>query len=209
MSGPELGRLRDQYATCACAHLWRDAQASQIVEFAFTIPLLAVFVVGIFDFGSAFAVKQKLANAVREGARIASSQPSSDLSNTPLGGGCGAPASICAVRDAVDFYLTAGKVNDCGLSTANSPSQTALAWTFTTTGSCAGTLTLTIDRGATYTVVLTNPYTSSLMVEASSVQVSYPYQWQFNSVITLLVPGATYAASTQLTAVSVMQNLNN
>ena len=201
--------VRARPADCACARLWSDTRASQIVEFAFTIPLLVVFVVGIFDFGSAFAVKQKLANAVREATRIAASQPSSDLSNTPLSGGCGAPASICAVRDAVDFYLTSGRVNDCGLSAANSPTQTGLAWTFTTTGSCSGTLTLTINRGVTYTVALTTPYTSNLMVDASSVQLSYPYKWQFNTVITLLVPGASYAASTQLTATSVMQNLNN
>jgi Flp pilus assembly protein TadG len=208
MNGTTAGSLRARPAVWSCPRLWGDTQASQIVEFAFTIPLLVVFVVGIFDFGSAFAVKQKLANAVREGARIAASQPSSDLSNTPAGG-CGAPASICAARDTVDFYLTAGKVNDCGLSSANTPSQTALAWTFTTTGSCAGTLTLIINRGVTYTVPLATPYTSSLTVEASSVQMSYPYKWQFNTVITLLVPGASYAASTQLTAASVMQNLNN
>ena len=209
MNGTTAGNLRARRAVWSCARLWGDTQASQIVEFAFTIPLLVVFVVGIFDFGSAFSVKQKLANAVREGARIAANQPSSDLSATPLSGGCGAPASICAVRDAVDFYLTAGKVNDCGLSSANSPSQTALAWTFTTTGTCAGPLTLIINRGVTYTVALTTPYTSNVTVEASSVQMSYPYKWQFNTVITLLVPGASYAASTQLTAASVMQNLNN
>ena len=209
MNGTIAGNCRARRADYSCARLWNDTQASQIVEFAFTIPLLVVFVVGIFDFGSAFAVKQKLANAVNAGARIAAGQPSSDLSNTPLAGGCGAPASICAVRDAVDFYLTAGKVNDCGLSAANSPSQTGLAWTFTTMGSCAGTLTLTINRGVTYPVALTNPYTSNLTAEASSVQMSYPYKWQFNTVITLLVPGASYAATTQLTAGSVMQNLNN
>ena len=209
MKAITAGNLHPRREVWSCARLWGDTQASQIVEFAFTIPLLVVFVVGIFDFGSAFSVKQKLANAVREGTRIAANQPSSDLSDTPLSGGCGAPASICAVRDAVDFYLTAGKVNDCGLSSANSPSQTALAWTFTTTGSCAGTLTLIINRGVTYTVALTTPYTSNVTVEASSVQMSYPYKWQFNTVITLLVPGASYAASTQLTAASVMQNLNN
>jgi Flp pilus assembly protein TadG len=208
MNGTTAGNLRARLAVWSCARLWGDTQASQIVEFAFTIPLLVVFVVGIFDFGSAFAVKQKLANAVREGARIAASQPSSDLSNTPLAG-CGAPASICAVRDAVDLYLTAGKVNDCGLSTATAPAPLGLAWTFTTTGSCAGPLTLIINRGVTYTVAMTTPYTSNLTVEASSVQMSYPYKWQFNTVITLLVPGASYAASTQLTAASVMQNLNN
>src|SRR5205809_5457764 len=36
-----------------------DAQGSQIVEFAVALPLLVVFVVGIFDFGNAFSLKHK------------------------------------------------------------------------------------------------------------------------------------------------------
>jgi Flp pilus assembly protein TadG len=201
----------------ALANQWRchplvDARGSQIVELAVTLPLLVVFAVGIFDFGNAFGVKLKVANAAREGARIASLQPSSDLSNIP-NSGCQAPASICAVRDAVTHYLKAAKLSDCGLSTANSPGPpggpSGLAWTFTSTGTCNGTLTLVIDRGAIYTASLGTPYSSTLTVEATSVQLQYPYNWQFNSVVVLLVPGASYSSSSLLTSTAVMQNLNN
>jgi len=41
----------------------RDDRGSQMVEFAVTLPLLMVFVVGIFDFSGAFTLKQKLTNA--------------------------------------------------------------------------------------------------------------------------------------------------
>jgi Flp pilus assembly protein TadG len=184
-----------------------DARGSQIVELAVTLPLLVVFAVGIFDFGNAFGVKLKVANAAREGARIASVQPSSDLSN-PNSSGCVAPQSICNVRDAVSHYLTAAKLKDCGLSTANSPSNTGLSWTFTSSGTCGGTLTLIINRGATYTASLGTPYSSTLTVEATSVQLQYPYNWQFNSVVVLLVPGASYSSSSLLTSTAVMQNLN-
>jgi Flp pilus assembly protein TadG len=42
----------------------RSDRGSQIVEFAVALPLLIVFVVGIFDFGEAFNQKQKLSNVV-------------------------------------------------------------------------------------------------------------------------------------------------
>ncbi len=46
--------------------LLADIAASQMAEFAVCLPLLIVVVVGIFDFGEAFNVKQKL-NGARGG----------------------------------------------------------------------------------------------------------------------------------------------
>jgi len=43
--------------------LVRDTAGAEIVEFAVSLPLLVVVLVGIFDFGSAFNVKHKLDNA--------------------------------------------------------------------------------------------------------------------------------------------------
>src|SRR5271170_7996586 len=59
--------------------LFRDDRAAQIVEFAVALPLLVVFVVGIFDFSGAFTLKQKLTNVARDAARAAASDPASDL----------------------------------------------------------------------------------------------------------------------------------
>ncbi len=47
----------------------RSERGNQLVEFAVSLPLLAVLVVGIFDFSSAFTVKQKLAAIALDGAR--------------------------------------------------------------------------------------------------------------------------------------------
>ena len=58
---------------------WRDDQAAQLVEFAVSLPLLVLFVVGIFDFSNAFTLKQKLTNVARDAARAAAAEPSSDL----------------------------------------------------------------------------------------------------------------------------------
>src|SRR6266550_3179768 len=89
--------------------LFADIAASQMVEFAVCLPLLVVVVVGIFDFGEAFNVKQKLNGAAREGARFASSLPTNDLS------AAGTPASVTAIRDLVASYLTNTRINNCGL----------------------------------------------------------------------------------------------
>jgi len=181
---------------------------SQIVEFAVALPLLLVLVVGIFDFGTAFNLKQKLVNVSREGARVASSQPSSGL-NPPLAGACAAPTSVCAIRDAVDNALVTNKMNDCGLATTNATSTVPLVWSFSP-GGCAGPMTLTINRGLVLpAVALPNPpFQPNYAIEATQVTLNYPYQWSFNRVIQLLVSGANYPATSQFSSVAVMQNLN-
>lgn len=184
-----------------------DATGSQIVEFAIALPLLMVLVVGIFDFGTAFNIKQKLVNASLEGARVASNQPTRDLS---LAGACAAPTSVCAIRDAVDNVLVTSKVKDCGLSSAGAVSAGPLAWTFSPAG-CVGPMTLKIERGVVLpAIALPNPPfpPTFYRIEATRVTLTYPYQWTFNRVIQLLVSGANYPASSQLTTVTVMQNLN-
>ena len=55
----------------------REVQGSALVEFAITLPLLVVFIVGIFDFSGAFNQKQKIEQAAQEGAIIAGAQPTS------------------------------------------------------------------------------------------------------------------------------------
>ena len=182
------------------------SEGAEILEFAISLPLLIVVVVGVFDFGSAFTVKQKVGNTALEGARVASNQPTTDLSSA---GACSAPPSICSVRDVVDSNLVASKLNDCGLATATATAGTPLTWTFTTNTGCAGTLTLTIERGYIYTATLPNPpFQANYTIEATRVTLSYPYKWQFNRVIPLVAPGANYPATSQINSIAVMQNLN-
>jgi hypothetical protein len=40
----------------------------------------------------------------------------------------------------------------------------------------------------------------------TNVSIQYPFQWQFNRVITLLVPTAIYPGTTQIIVGSVMTN---
>ncbi len=117
-------QMKGEYYLIAHSRIWpvwvrlAGSEASSIVEFAVSLPLLIVLVVGIFDFGGAFNLKQELNNATREGARFGASQPTNDLCLD----GCTAPASVDAIRFLVDSYLTAAGINDCGLSAYAPPS---------------------------------------------------------------------------------------
>ncbi len=96
------------------------------MEFAISVPLLVVLVVGIYDFAQAFNVKQKLNFAVKDGARFGATQPTNDLSQST-------PASVVAIRDLVDADLIAEGLDDCGLGKIQ-PVAGTLSWT--ATGNC-------------------------------------------------------------------------
>ena len=193
------------------------SEGSALVEFAIALPLLVVLVVGIFDFGAAFNTKQELNNAMREAARFGAAQPTNDLSNS------GVPASVDAIRVLVVSYLQASRINDCGLSTAAGSSSAAMIWTYVTTssGGCAGTMTLTVVRGfstagagGTSGCGLTannygspNPITG-LNIPCTRVTISYPYQWHFNSVIQLVSPSANYGGLLQIQTDATVPNMN-
>jgi Flp pilus assembly protein TadG len=167
------------------AHLRRlqKTEAAALIEFAVALPLLIVLVVGIFDFGGAFNLKQELNNAVREGASFGAAQPSNDISPTNS-----KPPSVDAIRVLVDSYLLAARINDCGLSgVAEPPQGGGMVWTYNASSNCPGTLTLIISREVAVPVTISGNTVNML---CTTVHISYPYSWHFNNVIKLLVPGA-------------------
>lgn len=179
-----------------------DNRASQILEFALVLPLLVVVSVGVFDFGRAFSTRQRLNFAARDAARFASSQPTTDLSQST-------PPSVSSIRDLVDADINAAGLSDCGLG--NIQQSGMLAWT--ATGSCPNSTTLTviIDRGflapPSSQAGIPVPGTSeTLRLISTHVFLSYPYPWHFNRVIQLLVPNATYAAVSQIEVDAVAPN---
>jgi hypothetical protein len=185
-------------------------EASSLAEFAISLPLLIVLVVGIFDFGGAFNQKQQLSNAMREAARFGASEATNDLASGT------APPSIDAIRYLVDSYLVAARLPDCGLGTVAPPAGPP--WVYTTMGTCIGSLTLTIKRdapsglaAAPICFLLATNYGGSnaitVYLPCTQVTISYPYQWHFNSVIQLLVPGANLAL-TQISASATAVNMN-
>lgn len=188
-----------------------DTGGTQIVEFAVVLPLLMVVTVGIYDFGAAFTVKEKLVAITQTGARFGASQPGNDLPAGPSS--CPALTAVCAVRDVIDRGLLDARMNDCGLRTAVPVSGGGVdpdtSWHFDANGGgCPAGLTLLVERAFIYNVPLAAPYPagSNLRVAATRVALSYPYQWQFNKVIGLL--GGTFNGPAQISTVAIMQNAN-
>ncbi len=182
-------------------------EATEIIEFAVSMPLLVVLAVAIYDFGAGFTLKHKLNNAVREGARVAVSHPYP--SDPRIDEGCGAPNPICIVRDVVAGNLRESTGNDCDLGTASS-TRVGYAWTFAGSGACSD-LSLVVNRGILNSGTATlpsppfdsNPY----KIENTKVTLVYPYQWQFNRAFRLINPSANYLTST-ITVSTTMQNLD-
>ena len=139
--------------------------------------------------------KVQLTVKTEEGAIIAGAQPMSDIAN-----GNPNPDSLQPVVTAVFNSLVGSGVLPNG--TCNppgaTPGPTPLAWTYTISG-CPDSLVIVINRGWASTV-------GPPVAVGTSVTVTYPYHFRFNSVIQLLVPGATYAATTQLTEIATVHN---
>lgn len=196
---PGLRRLRH-----GAKGLLHKTAGSAVLEFSITVPLLVVFVVGIYDFSGAFNQKQKIEQAAQEGAIVAGAQPTSDIASSN-----GNPDSLQPVVAAVFNSLTGSGVLTQGAcsppGTVSGPSP-GLTWTYTISG-CSGTyssdnLVIAINRGWVGT---SGPSPGPYAV-GTIVTVSYPYHWRFNSVIQLLIPGASYAAVTNLTEAATVYN---
>lgn len=189
--------------------LRRHDHAAQLVEFAVALPLLVVFVVGIFDFSSAFTLKLRLTNLARNAARVAAAGPISDVQpgSTPI--------SVMDAFYVIDNYLQASNINDC--SVGNTPTGAGVTWTFTGTGSgCpAAGLTIVVNRGyyfpatgATMPAISCAPLSpnGATAVIATCVSIQYPYPWKFGRAASLLGNNATLPVQISTVAIALNEN---
>jgi Flp pilus assembly protein TadG len=194
-------------------HTWRD-NGAQMVEFAVALPLLVLFVVGIFDFSAAFTLKQKLTNVARDAARVAAADPASDVPQSSAA----VPASVSDAFQLISNYFIANKINLCGMTTATFVHTSPAVWTYSDNGNgcpSAG-VTVIINRGYYYpqslSVAPANATCTSqalggqTAVISTCVSVKYPYQWRFGRVASLL--GSAPALPPTLTATAVAMNEN-
>lgn len=193
--------------------LWQiqaaDQRGAQIVEFAVALPLLVVFVVGIFDFSNAFTLKQRLTNVARDAARAAASDPSSDV-----GSSVGTPISVMDVYYIIDNYLVANNLTDCGI--APTPIASGLTWTFTASTGCpAPGLTIIVNRGYYYPAVgatapgptcVSQTPGGQIAVVSTCVSIQYAYPWRFGRAVNLLGFGARLPPTISAVAVSANEN---
>jgi TadE-like protein len=194
---------------------WPDDRGAQLAEFALALPLLVVFVVGIFDFSGAFTLKQKLTNVAQDAARVAAADPANDVpsSSTTV------PASVADAYQLIANYFTANKLNLCGLTLSSGAVHASPAmWTYTASGSgCpTGGITIKINRGYYFPEILgTQPATidctpqpvgGQAAVIGTCVSIQYGYAWRFGRVASLL--GSTTALPATLSATAVAMNEN-
>jgi Flp pilus assembly protein TadG len=188
----------------------RHEHGAQLVEFAVALPLLVLFVVGIFDFSNAFTFKQKLTNIARDSARVAAADPANDLASQPV------PTSVIDAFQVVDNYLLANNLSDCGVITTPTKTSGALMWTYTGTTNCPTPgLTIIINRGyyfppaaatAPASVNCQPPGPSPTLIIGTCVSIQYFYAWRFGNIASVL--GASTALPTTITATSVAMNEN-
>ncbi len=194
-----------------CMALLRGERAAQIVEFAVALPLLVVFVVGIFDFSSAFTLKQRLTNIARDAARAAAADPVNDL----LQPSTALPQSVMDAFETVDKSLLASNLNDCGVTASGSP--TGLTWTFTASGNgCPAIgMTITINRGYYFpptgaglpavSCAAQTPNGQTTLI-GTCVSIQYFYPWRFGRAASLL--GASVVLPAQIAGIAVAMNEN-
>jgi Flp pilus assembly protein TadG len=171
----------------------KRTKGSALLEFAIVLPLLVVFIVGIYDFSGSFNQKQKISHAAQEGAVAAGAQPMTDLDSTN-----GDPDSLHSVVTVIaNSLMNNNVVPQAGCDPLAGAWVSGLQWRYRIT--CGSDdLTITIDRGV---LVAGPPATVS-----TAVTVSFPYHWRFSSVIQLLIPGASYAATTDLRETATVHN---
>jgi Flp pilus assembly protein TadG len=181
--------------SCASA-IWQlclvSNEGSQLLEFALVLPLLLVMIIGIADFGGAYNLKQKLNNAVREGARYAAGQSSNvnDINTTSVG----------AVGTVIANYLTNAAITKCAIGGATGG---PMNYTFTSTSKGCGAFQLDVNRDATFT-------SGGNTYIATKVAITYPYTWLIGNMLKLLVPASTLNAVLPPTIQSdtTIQNIN-
>jgi Flp pilus assembly protein TadG len=190
---------RTQNSFCfKTSSLLRRAEGSQLLELALSLPIMLVLMVGLVDFGQAWNLKQKLANAVREGTRIGASAPSFEATSCAIPQ-ASSPCSVQAAADTVKQYLVNAGL-DASCITPNSPSgsnSTTSTWTYT----CGSGLSMSISRPFIFTV------SAGAVVMGTQVGLTYPYTWSLNHVIGLLA-GSTILLPSTISTTSVMPNLN-
>lgn len=194
---------------------WRREDAAQLVEFAVSLPLLVVFVVGIFDFSGAFTLKQKLTNVARDAARVAAADPITDLGMTS-----GIPLSVSDAFYVIHNYMLANNINDCGLKvTDGALTLIRETWQFSagSPGSPCGII-ITINRGYYFPLPVTStppPLTcrpvppaggGQTQIVGTCITIQYSYPWRFGQAASLL--GRNTPLPSMITAQAVVPNEN-
>lgn len=155
------------------------SKGSQLLEFALSLPILLILVVGVWDFGSAFALKQKLTNAARTGARIVVSTPMNNPTPAP---GCSStvPCAIVSAATGVKQYLTDASLGGSWMNPSSPSASTACPsgeWTYNSSTS-GESLVIQADVAITPAGSVVSAVTApSGSIDATEVTLTWPLKW--------------------------------
>lgn len=165
----------------------RGERGMQLLEVALLLPLLLVLAAGAVDFGRAWNLRQILANAARDGARLGADQPDSDLDNS-------SPKSIQKICRQVASYLNQEHVNLAFMNnTTNSGSPSS-----TISGMCAGPTPIANTSCAAGTCVASAWTYYSNATAGYGLKIEREVDVPSNGGTTC-VPGTTCISSTRVT----------
>ncbi|MCL5006324.1 MAG: pilus assembly protein [Acidobacteria bacterium] len=171
--------------------LW-GTEAAELLEFGLALPVILVMLLGILDFANAYHMKQKLANAAREGARLGASEPWVD-------GDTSSPQSVQAIYDDVVTYLQDARVDTSFIGTTMNYDTATCTATYYSSGAYG----LKIERNVQL-VSGGSPFM------ATRVTLSYPFHWTygFDHIIRLMIPLTSVADTIDITTDAMMRNLS-
>jgi Flp pilus assembly protein TadG len=171
----------------------RRERGAELLELALSLPILLVLAAGVMDFANAWNVRQVLANAAREGARLGATQPMLDLNTTD-------PGTIQSICEDVADYLSQANVSTAFMNGTNTNPAAGCA-TPTAIPDSGSSLTNPVPLGWTYyssgtygmEIQRTVPVdSSSENVSSTEVTLNFPFSWPFgfNRVINLFTKGS-------------------
>jgi hypothetical protein len=179
--------------------LRREANGTEIVEFAVVVPVLFAVLLAIFYFGRAYNVYGTVTQAAMQGARAAVVSSCATCGNAPLGAAQIATQVVGPTLQASHLDVTqvkplspAPSLCPCGSPACGSPVACDPAGTGATPSICVQ-----------QNVILT---TTASATQACGTSVSFYYPYSFN-LIDLPLPMETF--SLQLKATAEMQTENN
>lgn len=203
--------------------LGRGERGMQLLELALALPFLLVLIAGVVDFAQAWNMRQILANAARDGARLGSNQPFLDLSDSN-------PTSIQQICQQVAGYLNSEHVN-LGFMNISGTSSTAIAsgcssfatiansscaagstcvpsaWTYYSTGTYGLKIERTVSVPSSGTSC--GASTGVPCIPSTRVTLNYPYNWSFgfNHVVGLFGV-SNYPSTISIQVFSTMADLS-
>lgn len=146
--------------------LVRDSAGAQIAETAMVMPLVFMFLLGIFWFGRAFNVYSTITYAAREGAVSAARANCADCGNALPAAG--------TVETRVKDVLRASKLDATQVAVYNVTPAPAFCAGITPAGACTVSGNVTVCRGVRLTSA-----TNNLPTCGALVSFQYPYQFHF------------------------------